>query len=108
MAPLKLVTTRYLLKARCYTAFIKNPLLHNTSKIPLLQGTSKVRYYTAPLKSVATRHLLKPVATQQYFYKILQNPNTNLAPILQSPNTNLTLFYKAQILIWHYFTKPKY
>ena len=26
----------------------------------------------------------------------------------QNPNANLTLFYKVQMLIWHYFTKPKY
>ena len=68
------------------------------------------RCYTAPLK---------PVITRQYFHKILQSPNTNLAPILQSSNTNLTLFYKTQILIWHlyykaqilfwhYFTEPKF
>ena len=26
----------------------------------------------------------------------------------QSPNIYLALFYKAQIIIWHYFTKSKY
>ena len=71
----------------------------NPFKSPLLHGTSKARCYTTPLK---------PVATRQYFYKILQSPNAILAPILQSPilfwqlhikpNTILVHIYKAQIL----------
>ena len=71
-APLKPIATRHLLKARCYTVVPKSPLLHSTSKAHCYTAP-KARNYTAPLK---------PVATRQYFFKILQSSNTNLVPIL--------------------------
>ena len=68
----------------------------NPLKSPLLHGTSKARCYMAPLK---------PVAIQQYFCKILQNPNAILAPILQNPILFWHLVYKTQMLFWHSFYK---
>ena len=65
-------------KARCYTTSIKSPLLH---------GTSKSRCYTAPLK-------------------ILLLHDTSKSPLLHG--NIFTKVYKAQILFWQYFTKPKY
>ena len=53
---------------------------------PLWCSISKARYNAASLK---------PVTIRQYFYKILQSPNINLALILQSLNTNLTTISKS-------------
>ena len=101
-------------------------MLHGTSKSSLLHGTSKTRCYTTPLKvpcyttplnPVATWHpqspllhdiLTKPIATRQYFYKILQSPNAILAPILQSPILFWQLFIKPKYYFGIYLTKPKY
>ena len=70
----------------------------NPLKSPLLHGTSKARCYMAPLK---------PVAIQQYFCKILQNPNAILAPILQNPILFWHLVYKTQMLFWNLFYKAQ-
>ena len=40
-------------------------------------------------RKVQQNSLIKPVATWQYFYKILQSPNIILTPILQNPNVIL-------------------
>ena len=55
---------------------------------------SKARYDTASLKPVTIRHLESP-----FRY------GTSKSPLLHG--NIFTKFYKAQILIWHYFTKLK-
>ena len=55
----------------------------------------KARYYTAPLNPVTIWHLL-----------ILLLHDTSKSPLLHG--NIFTKVYKAQILFWQYFTKPKY
>ena len=75
--------------------FLQSPLLHDASKSLLLYGT------------------LKPVATWQYFYKMLKGPillwhlftkaQYYFGIYLQKPK-----YSKNPILFWHLFTKAQY
>ena len=64
-----------------------------------------------------TLFLQSPNPFWQLFYKAQNNIlaktitfclNTNLAPIYKSPNIIGIYFHKAQMLLWHIFTKFKY
>ena len=70
--------------------YLQSPLLHGISKAQYDPASLKARYDPPPLKAHCyTTPFTKPVATQQYFTKSQNH------------------FHKAQILIWHYSTKPK-
>ena len=81
---------------------------------PLRRGTIyKIRYDgTLFTKFVTTRHL-KVHCYTVILYKIsksfLQSPNSYLTSIFTKSKFLFGInFHKTQILIWHYFTKPKY
>ena len=70
--------------------YLQSPLLHGISKTRYNPTSLKARYDLVPLKAHCyMTPFTKPVATQQYFTKSQNH------------------FHKAQILIWHYSTKPK-
>ena len=92
----KPVTTRHP-KARCYTTLLQISLLHSTLKPIATRYSYKARCCMTPLQSPLLHDTLtKPVATRH--------------PYKACCHTAIffTKSYKAQMLIWHYFTKSKY
>ena len=84
-------------KAHCYTTLLQISLLHSTLKPIATRYSYKARCCTTPLQSPLLHGTLtKPVATRH--------------PYKASCHTAIffTKSYKAQMLIWHYFTKSKY
>ena len=77
----------------------QSPLLHDTSKVRCYTATLKTHCYMALLQSSLLHGTLnKSVATRQYFYKI-SNYLQKAQIIFWHP------FTKTQILFWHLFTK---
>ena len=115
--PLKLVATRHSYKARCYTAPLQSPLLHDTLKL-VATCHLKVHCYTTPLtKPVATRHSLWSLLLHDTLYKACcYTAPYYKACYYMTPYYKglcyVVIFYKISnyfikslILFWQHFTK---